>query len=112
MSADQQSLSHTPGPWFLEEPDGDFVEVSAPDHHALARVVWQMEDNRLCGDPSPTQNANARLIATSPELLEALKATTELLRGVNRSTDRPSDYVYRALAKADAAISKALGETQ
>jgi hypothetical protein len=70
---------HTKGPWFLEG-EGDFREISAPEHQALARVVWQMEDDRICGESSPTQEANARLIVASPDMLHALRlvrASTE-----------------------------------
>ena len=65
---------HTPGPWSLDtENVGDYlrghVSVDAPDHGALALVVWKMEDD----DQSPVCEANARLIAAAPDLLEALR---------------------------------------
>lgn len=99
---------HTPGPWFLEEPDGDFVEVSARTHRALARVVWQMEDDRLCNEPSPTQNANARLIASAPDLLAVANLIVDVAERVGPNLIRQGP-IYIA---AKAAIAKATGEAQ
>lgn len=70
---------HTKGPWFLEG-EGDFREVSSEEHHALARIVWQMEDDRICGERSPKQEANCHLVVSAPDMLRALRlvrASTE-----------------------------------
>lgn len=60
---------NTPGPWALGNIENGFIEIDAigPEHHgALANVVWKMEDD----ERTPRCEANARLIAAAPELLE------------------------------------------
>lgn len=93
---------HTPGPWeitshrppYSEENDFPGVGISIPDAelasgiHEDAIEVW--------GENS---EANARLIAAAPELLEAL-------RGVLRVADRATvefDAARAAIAKATGA---------
>jgi hypothetical protein len=61
--------------------------------------------------PKDVAEANARLIAAAPELLKALAQVTALLDASNRGTDRPSDYVSRAVRAARAAIAAAEGRT-
>lgn len=96
---------HTKGPWGLGERDGDYVMIDAPNHSGLASVVWQMEDDRLCGDPSPEKEANARLIAAAPELLEALKWYVEN-EDVNEG-DPENEFWTNGLNRARAVIAKA-----
>ena len=92
---------HTPGPWRIERQNpspttGEWM-VSGAKPGYLAEV-------RDCG--SGDEQANARLIAAAPDLLEALTA----LVGLARMRAAPlGDYVS-ALAVADAAIAKATGE--
>lgn len=67
---------HTPVPWIIEH--GDWIEkghaaISSKDHGSLATVVWIMEDDEIDGKNSPVCEANARIIAAAPELLEALQ---------------------------------------
>ena len=77
---------HTPGPWRV----ANGVQIrSARDQIAK---VWMMRNGE--------GNANARLIAAAPELLEALKAVT-------LSTDAVA--YGAALHQARAAIAKAGG---
>ncbi|RYG87651.1 MAG: hypothetical protein EON59_06780 [Alphaproteobacteria bacterium] len=95
---------HTPGPWKLGERRGDYVAIDAPSHTGLADVVWHMEDDRICGDPSPCQQANARLIAAAPDLLKAL---TDVL---NTSGARAEYHAFKyadAIERAEAAIARA-----
>ena len=65
--------SHTPGPWFIDTAITadleDHVCISAKLHGMLAQVVWRMEGD----ERTPTCEANARLIAEAPEMLQALR---------------------------------------
>lgn len=60
---------HTPGPWKWDEGFGAIVAGDGPD--MLVTPMWRRETTAW-GDE--TNEANARLIAASPDLLEACKA--------------------------------------
>ena len=91
------SAKHTPGPWFLDDAiDVDLpnhIGISSDKHGLLAQVVWKMEDD----ERTPECEANARLIAAAPELLEFVKEWLDR---------QGSDENYMT-AKARAAIAKA-----
>ena len=98
---------HAPGPWSLGEPEavgnGLFVPVHAELHGELATVVWRMEDDHTDEIPSLGCEANAKLIAAAPELLESL---TNLV-GLARLGAARIDKYHAALANAEAIIAKA-----
>ena len=81
---------HTPGPWAIDG-EGTNAMVRGAD---LTIVAVR---HRLTG---PTHEANARLIAAAPELLEALESIL---------SDACDNGAY--WDKARAAIAKARGET-
>jgi len=86
---------HTPGPWEIKRhPDSCYKYISAPEHLALAQVVWCVEEE----DRSPACEANAYLIAAAPDLLEALEI----------ALDCAGDAWWAE--KAESAIAKAKGE--
>jgi len=94
--------NHTPGPWVIRK---------AKENGACS-VVSESKD--LAGFTfiaalTPSDEANARLIAAAPELLESLRELVEW------SDDMEANYPYDItpmLAKARAAIKKATGETK
>lgn len=85
-------LDHTPGPWYEEEGwivDGDKRTICDP----------------RCMDPADPDNlvemdANARLIAAAPELLEALRECLDIL-GVNYFPEELVDRGRAILAKLE-----------
>ena len=95
---------HTPGPWSVEEPmdfELSIVESGKPVHE------WQFiacipHGGKKEGDfPKVIAEANARLIAAAPDLLEAAKRLRAVI----------TDHVSLADVDAlDAAIAKATGE--
>jgi hypothetical protein len=98
---------HTPGPWYLRQSDNATVFIEHSDCHldAVGNI-----DNRICVMPveiTSKHNSlnNARLIAASPDLLEALK---EILYYIG---DRKV-ATHGAMHRARAAIAKATGETE
>jgi hypothetical protein len=98
---------HTPGPWEIEEHyHFGYRWISGPEHSQLAQVVWCMEDE----DRSPECEANARLIAAAPELLDVLELALRA-HGTMLLSDPPQDpWVSWAVEqKARAAIAKAKG---
>jgi hypothetical protein len=82
---------HTPGPWsFRRNYDGS-LDFFAEDG---TRVI-------LCNARLVNQDANARMIAAAPELLESLQ-------GLMHEWTTPTEYLDAAKA-ARAAITKATG---
>ncbi len=99
---------HTPGPWHIEPLQDDEGESIAICKAGLGVIAVIEGGNNPAADGARTQGfsydvdqANARLIAAAPEILEALK----LLEGMIEETgDNKHD-----LAAARAAIAKAEG---
>ena len=117
---------HTPGPWFyawVGENGDHFLHISSPTGEICDLPMFRY------GDLPPsmvnaTREANARLIASAPELLEALKEIRqaekrirEYYQAIEAGTYLPDEnkianiIVDQVLAseKADKAIAKAEG---
>jgi len=82
---------HTQGPWTYATHQGHtLVETVEP-----AKTVCN-----VYGNTTDAKEANARLIAAAPEMLEALKAVTD--SNINRPDLVPMwKKVYDAIAKAE-----------
>lgn len=96
------TIKHTEGSWFVEK-------WNHPGHGEVTQVSAFSEDgNRVmrCVVESFNEEADARLIAATPELLEALKNLSELYDTDEGCRNLPE---YQA---ARAAITKATGEAQ
>jgi hypothetical protein len=93
---------HTPGPWFIDGHDRngqrivrqEHMEIATCWHHCVQSIAEEME-------------ANARLIAAAPELLEALQLVVDKL-GSDFELYREQQF---AIDTARAAIAKATGST-
>ena len=97
---------HTPGPWQVYT-DGTKTFIAAANGRVV--VVDLYDENN---EPSIEElEANARLIAAAPALLQALKDTREALAAwveiAEEQDQREGDYT--ALEEADQAIQKAEG---
>jgi hypothetical protein len=87
------TTTHTPGPWAVELPSGYPCSAKSnilkPDGTILARIDYGIGE---------TEQANARLIAAAPELLEALRALHEYTRvasaGYRNALTQPEDELY------------------
>lgn len=86
------TAQHTPGPWHVAND----VQIRS-EKHQIAKV-WMMRNGE--------GNANARLIAAAPDLLEAL----QMLADVDFGACEWRGEAEIAAIKARAAISKATGE--
>jgi hypothetical protein len=98
---------HTPGPWKVSEVEdgGEIISrgVKGPNGRGI---------NTGC-DIEMFSEADARLIAAAPELLEAARAAIVAIM-IPTTVDR-SEVVVRlgnAVAKADGTIAKAEGKTE
>ena len=97
---------HTLGPWAVDILDGNgqrnvrgqHFEICTCWHHSVVSIEKEME-------------ANARLIAAAPELLEALEEFEAEYDKVDLAKAEPPELTAAVLA-ARAAIAKAKGEVQ
>lgn len=90
-------MKHTPGPWRISTALGN--DGGGSYRHEIdpcGVTIYQ----HLLGRTVPEIQANARLIAAAPEMLEALKATWEFWCG----GDAPKEIenmIVSAIAKAE-----------
>ena len=98
----KKQQQHTPGPWAYIVPDGHVVRHPQiySDFGPVANATW-LGENKL-----DQLKSNARLIASSPDLLEALIMCCQSMSSVLPDFN-PFDQA--AYDKARAAIAKATG---
>lgn len=93
---------HTPGPWHKGELRGGEIHVRVAGF-TVARVdAW-------VGNGGVSE-ANARLIAAVPELLEALREASARLKEYAQYFGIQTDAVKALIVRAGAAIAKAEGQ--
>jgi len=100
-------MSHSPGPWFVHDFSGVNGEKVTPCDFAVScttpdQLTVAVMGMGLTGTPKEWE-ANARLIAAAPDLLEALEALADHVGY------RIGDNECRPLENAIAAIAKARG---
>ncbi len=116
---------HTPGPWDAWIRKSKFG-ITGPAAADCMNAIIAFKDDPYCvggsaiqiasesreapaiafGDNKETAEANARLIAAAPDMLEALKQCKQALDALHQ----PGDSIYtRAADAADRAIDKAIG---
>lgn len=115
-------MSHTPGPWEIQDLAPP-INIYGPEREDGTRP-WVAE----CGGDEPynsqTDEANARLIAAAPDLLEACRRAAGYLQTAGEHIDAAvefggdvnshamQDNIERGLADIAAAIAKATGKRQ
>jgi hypothetical protein len=113
-------VKHTAGSWVVEDETDPMLTILAPD--ANGDVVAHIVDVDWLDDPAkvgPKCLANARLIASAPDLLDALKAAQTALAMIVspfaiEATTTLDAYTHALNAEqaARAAIAKATGSDQ
>lgn len=101
---------HTPGPWSVCQHSPSMIEANIGHDDGLPRIIAQALDPiPHIGDAMV--NANARLIASAPELLEALVAArSEIWRLLDAKGVEPKQArQWPEIVAAEFAIAKALG---
>lgn len=106
---------HTPGPWCVQPvPDGGMTAVlqEGDGYESDDQSSWPNGGFDIAECFGPAQEANARLIAAAPEMLEALMAVEQYLP-FDWAFDSIRQFVgqedYReACAKVRAIIAKAI----
>jgi len=99
--------AHTPGPWVLEKRIGsnerdcgwDVLPTRAADDFKYRGAVCQVTDaEHIDGITRVERDANARLIAAAPDLLEALQ---ELMYArTDKAEEMARDAIFRATGSA------------
>ena len=101
-------MKHTPAPWALHRNGFSTIYVEAKIGNGMIQEV------AACGptnEGQEQQEANAKLIAAAPELLEALKELDECYCQVGNYLTKEERHHHRmTLIKARAAIEKATGK--
>lgn len=93
---------HTPGPWVVGEPHptNACAYVCNDEGQEVATIYYCSEGGVIGKDgiwpEQPNRDANARLIAAAPDLLEALKAILDETGGIGG----PFTIARAAIAKA------------
>ena len=96
---------HTPGPWAIDHARGRTYILA--EHRAQVALVGS--ENMLADDSSAA--ANAALIASAPDLLQALHAVSaDLLDLLSQRMSPEMAQALPSLDEARAAIAKATGE--
>lgn len=98
---------YTPGPWVLENRGCKYI-VSKPGDGYITRDVCRLDGSTMSAF---AQEANARLIAAAPELLEALRGLLALDKEHHQRGHDDEDICQEVQA-ARAAIAKAEGENR
>ncbi len=101
---------HTPGPWVLGALRREFRQINA----VSCEQPWEEFASvavKLDGIPSKEGEANARLIAAAPDLLEALTLCLRFAETEANQEDACYD-AKPAVEKARAAIAKAEGRAE
>ena len=97
-------MTHTQGPWTIQYSTNDYEGNLIYANRVVAATITEE-----ASEATPEDEANARLLATAPELLAALRALVISIENVDFS---PLDGVYDQIpwAQAEAAIAKATEE--
>ena len=104
---------HTPGPWQLQADPMHFDSLTAviggkrmnAKPHAWPAYPLTVQVGGMCG--LQEMQANARLIAAAPDLLEALEELADLVDCIRSGDYTPDSFTTQP---ARAAIAKATGE--
>jgi hypothetical protein len=104
---------HTLGPWKTDDIEsGDCNRYVLAGNHEEAQIIARITLKTFVGPTQSESEANARLIAAAPELLEALR---NILMHIGKGRENGVEWVCEPIhcdeiKDARAAIAKATGE--
>lgn len=98
---------HTPGPWEIGD---DPCTIYGAADNPLGFIAMTLPDSSLGWNLSEEAEANARLIAATPDLLDALKAAMPVLIEAAEKWD--SDCYTNAMLKAQVVLDKLTEEAK
>jgi len=97
--------AHTPGPWIPDDMGDDGCQIIGDNAAICSMHRWECAPFE--------QDANARLIASAPELLEALEAARPVVRNAANEPDASPwqrETRQAILCQLETAIANARGE--
>lgn len=101
--------NHTPGPWeYDKNVNGDFLITTTIDLPALTESEVAVVFNLESAPKGVSPEANARLIAAAPDLLEAI---TEMMHDIDIFYSKYREPGNARYSKLKTAIKKANGES-
>lgn len=106
MSDTQEQAKHTPGPWRTDGFHGRIEKITPQEDSGVCVAVMPMWE----AEYEAEKNANARLIAAAPEMLEALRQTELQLEYLNAKFIE-TGTTNQLLAQVRAVIAKAEGRS-
>jgi hypothetical protein len=92
-------MSHTPGPWRTDRNDIHSGQISVV-HHCVGNDWVEVWSPDATAADEKEMEANARLIAAAPELLEALESMVEMVEMNGFGKAYAMDISRAAIAKA------------
>lgn len=101
----KMKAQHTPGPWDVYDGPNDKKELTVNYIDKSGQIIMVADCNSAYAPPKE-RDANARLIAAAPELLEACKAFLDMEIEIDMEYHKAFKVV---IDKVTAAIAKAEG---
>lgn len=102
-----KQFAGTPGPWEMVEHSWSRTGIYAGGKGIAELDIYDDADEETEATLSAEMIANARLMAASKDLLEALQDLLQVHTGPKLNCETRD---YKAVKNAEAAIAKALGE--
>ena len=109
------STEHTPGPWLLEQQlgtgdsDCGWSVLEREQNPYRGEICHITDAEHIAGITKAERDANARLIAAAPELLEALRGMCGVWRTVCNSKGWEPEHMTQFVAAVEV-LAKATGE--
>lgn len=98
------TTKHTPGPWTVgPKPYYHCRIYASSENHAIARTYGpELNGIGVCSLTGPQNEADARLIAAAPDLLESLRGLYAAMACYEKTPEETLalDYASEAIAKA------------
>lgn len=97
----KKKISHTREPWGIEQTEAtNWIGPLRVDGKKIDEVVCHIERDGLAPDSLARNDANARLIAAAPELLEGCKMMLSFLKRWNSQHGLSGKILRRVIRKA------------
>lgn len=103
-----QKFKGTRGPWRVSEMRGDLIDIRH-SHEGIGAISLNLAHVVVRKSWLNEAEANAKLIAAAPELLEALRQLRDYVEDVLAVSTEDCDPQH-PLIRATSVISKALGQ--